>query len=117
MNEKKPIAIVDEETPIIETDWEHLHESLCDAINKAFERPPKAMCWDCGLDYKEFGSDITFSNSQWNDICPEASNGGGLLCGTCIARRVNDLPGSIAIRAVVEIVYPVISERIEDGKD
>ena len=61
-------------------------------------------CLDCNLEYDDnFGADITLSYSQWELIFPEDN---GLLCGTCLTRRVQKLPGIIAIRAVIEIAYP-----------
>ena len=62
------------------------------------EKTTIARCTDCGLDYAEHGADITLPNDQWELIAPE----GGVLCGTCIARRVARLDGTIAIRARIE---------------
>lgn len=59
----------------------------------------KVCCIDCGIDYGDFGVDITLPNAQWTVICPED----GLLCGTCIAKRALKIEGAIAIRAVIEI--------------
>lgn len=57
------------------------------------------VCMDCGLPYREHGSDITLPDDQWNMI---HDSEGGLLCGRCMAVRVSQLDGSIAIRAKIE---------------
>ena len=59
-------------------------------------------CEDCGLPYKEFGLDMTLPNDQWLMIHPDGY--GGLLCATCIARRADKIQGTIAVRAIIELV-------------
>lgn len=63
-----------------------------------------AKCEDCGLDYEEFGVDITFSHDEWGVI---SEGGNSLLCGTCIARRVAKIRGTVAIRARIDYVRQV----------
>lgn len=57
------------------------------------------LCMDCKLDYREFGVDVVLPWSQWCAIHPDVD---GILCGTCIARRVAKLQGAVVILAVVE---------------
>lgn len=63
----------------------------------------KSACGDCGLPYDEFGIDTTLSNNQWAIIHPEGR--GGLLCANCMVKRASHLPGIIAARMVLEVVY------------
>jgi len=58
-----------------------------------------AECKDCGELYNNMGVNITFSDEQWKLIFPEES---GLLCASCICKRVDKLKGSIAIRAEID---------------
>lgn len=67
--------------------------------NQRGKRDKMAKCEDCGLPYEEHGSDITFSDEQWELIFPEVY---GVLCGRCIAVRVHRLSGSVAIRAYID---------------
>lgn len=60
-----------------------------------------AACTDCGFSYSDFGLDITLSDDQWAMICPDSMD--ILLCASCIAKRAARLPGSIAIRATIEM--------------
>lgn len=46
-----------------------------------------AKCIDCGIEYRKFGLDYVFPDQQWKIICPE----NGILCGNCIAKRVEKL--------------------------
>ena len=61
-----------------------------------------ALCKDCGLDYEEHGVDITFPHSQWNLLIGN-DHGGGVLCGTCIAKRASNIAGCVAIRAKLDV--------------
>ena len=58
-----------------------------------------AHCRECGVPYEDLGLDITLPDWQWGMIHPEV---GGILCGNCIAKRAEMLPGAIAIRARIE---------------
>ncbi len=60
-----------------------------------------AACLDCGIDYSEFGVDLTLPDDQWKLIHPGVN---GLLCATCIARRAAKLRGIIALRCHLDIV-------------
>jgi hypothetical protein len=57
-----------------------------------------ANCMDCGLDYDWHGCDIHLPLSDWRRIVPD---GVGLLCGMCIARRVNRLRGVTGLTAYI----------------
>jgi hypothetical protein len=50
----------------------------------------KIGCYDCGLVYGEPGwVEAVIPDAIWNEIRPEnASEGGGILCITCICRRL-----------------------------
>ena len=61
---------------------------------------PPVLCRECGLPYEEHGLDITLPDEQWLMIHPQD---GGVLCGTCIAKRAERLPRAIAIRAYIEL--------------
>jgi hypothetical protein len=50
----------------------------------------KPQCDDCGLRYSSFGVDAVLSNKQWK-IVSGRSDGGGMLCANCIAKRAKSL--------------------------
>lgn len=56
------------------------------------ERDP-AACYDCGLAYGDTGwIEAIIPDRVWDRIRPEGSSpGGGILCVTCIARRLERL--------------------------
>ena len=54
---------------------------------KDSERPSSA-CYDCGLEYGEF-PDMVIPDSLWEKINPTYHQGAGLLCPTCIAKRLD----------------------------
>jgi len=61
---------------------------------KDHERP-KGCCYDCGIRYSGF-PDVNVSDELWEKINPTEHEGGGLLCPTCIAKRIREnLPGCI----------------------
>lgn len=62
--------------------------------------PRPALCLDCGLDYQDFLIDTILSDADWAAIHPDE---GGLLCASCIARRVAKLPHTIVLFA--RIIY------------
>lgn len=64
---------------------------------------PAATCVDCWLPYERFGTDFVFSHAEWKELFPPKD---GLLCGTCICRRVAQLPDSVAIDAKVRRIDP-----------
>lgn len=46
-------------------------------------------CYDCGLKYGGAGwIDAVIDNKYWEIINPSYHNGAGLLCITCIAKRL-----------------------------
>lgn len=61
--------------------------------------PESAECKDCGELYSDMGVDITFPEEQWKLIFPEES---GLLCASCIMKRVEKIKNSIAVRAIID---------------
>lgn len=66
-------------------------------------RPDAARCADCGLSYSEHGTDIVLPRAQWMIIAPHPPDG-GILCGLCIARRVEArIGGATVIHAVAEV--------------
>ena len=66
-------------------------------------------CADCGLPYEEHGIDIHLKDEHWDMVSPSGdTEGNGLLCGTCIARRVSTLPGAIVIKAHIDFYEPSI---------
>jgi len=65
----------------------------------------QAECRDCRLPYSLHGADITFSPDDWARITGKDDRG-ILLCGTCIACRVANLPGAVAIRARLDFGRP-----------
>lgn len=62
-----------------------------------------ADCMECGLPYAEHGLDVVLPDHQWRMIHPRND---GLLCGRCLAVRASNLPGAVAIRAVIEFAPP-----------
>jgi hypothetical protein len=71
---------------------------------------PVLSCEDCRLPYAEFGLDLTIPDDQWAQIMP-GRGGGGILCASCIVRRLADLPRAVAVRAYVEIYTPPLHPR------
>lgn len=51
---------------------------------------PHGCCYDCGLSYTEF-PDMMIPDELWERINPTEHEGAGILCPTCIARRLNYL--------------------------
>ena len=62
----------------------------------------KSTCDDCGLEYGEFGLDLTLPNLQWKEL---TKDGATLLCANCICKRANKLSGTLAVRAVIEVMW------------
>lgn len=58
-------------------------------------------CEDCDLLYEDFGIDTTIPNLQWEAIRPN-SEGGGILCASCMVKRASKLEGILAARMVFE---------------
>lgn len=54
-------------------------------------RRMRACCYDCGRKYgDEFGfPDLVIPNDDWDKISPSGDSG-GLLCPSCICRRLED---------------------------
>lgn len=53
---------------------------------KDHERP-QGCCYDCGMKYTEF-PDMMVPDDLWEKINPTYCRGAGLLCPTCIAKRL-----------------------------
>lgn len=56
---------------------------------KDHERPTGA-CYDCAVNYSEF-PDVSVSDEIWELINPTEHEGAGLLCPTCIAKRIRTI--------------------------
>lgn len=61
------------------------------------------VCEDCGAPYETMGLDIVLPDDQWEMICP-GRDGGGILCGSCIAKRAAILPCATVIHAYIDLV-------------
>ncbi len=48
---------------------------------------PKGVCYDCNLSYHSF-PDMVISDELWEKINPTYHKGAGLLCPTCISKRL-----------------------------
>ena len=62
----------------------------------------EVACYDCGAPYESLGLDVVLPLEQWFLISP-TGNDGGILCGSCIAKRASDIPGATAIFATVVV--------------
>ncbi len=64
-------------------------------------------CYDCGLEYSDDGwIEAIIPDKIWNKIKPDGCEDGcGLLCITCIARRLNKLGMKKAIGIKIEERY------------
>lgn len=51
---------------------------------------PQGSCYDCGLEYSNF-PDMMIPDDLWERINPTEHEGAGILCPTCIARRLDHL--------------------------
>jgi len=61
----------------------------------------RLSCEDCNAIYgEEILLDVTLPDDQWLMIHPEGK--GGILCGGCMIKRANKLPGIIAVRMVLD---------------
>jgi hypothetical protein len=70
--------------------------NLNEMEEKMAEKPTdKLYCADCGELYGE-NLDVTLPDDQWLMIHPDGES--GILCGGCMVKRANKLPGIIAIR-------------------
>jgi hypothetical protein len=77
-----------------------------------------AKCLDCGLDYDQFGMDTQVPRAQWLTIHPDE---GGLLCATCIVRRIAQrLPGATLVHLITEVsggsakLHAIVNAQAED---
>lgn len=61
--------------------------------------PAKAKCYYCRRPYEKFGVDFVFTAEQWKLVHPEID---GVVCGSCIAKRVATLEGVVRIKSVLE---------------
>lgn len=52
------------------------------------EERPQGCCYDCRLEYEKF-PDMIIPAGLWERINPTEHEGAGLLCPTCIARRLD----------------------------
>jgi hypothetical protein len=51
---------------------------------------PEGCCCDCGMKYSEF-PDMVIPDELWERINPTRHKGAGLLCPTCISKRLDHL--------------------------
>lgn len=51
---------------------------------------PYGRCYDCKMSYSDF-PDMIIPDDLWELINPTHHKGAGLLCPTCIAKRLNYL--------------------------
>ena len=56
---------------------------------KEYERP-KGACYDCLIPCDTF-PDMLISSEMWEKINPTYHIGAGILCPTCIAKRLNEV--------------------------
>lgn len=67
------------------------------------EHPTESLsvpkCIDCGRPYFTCGMDLVLTDEQWRLIHPKRV---GILCGTCICRRADKLPGFVRLKATLE---------------
>jgi len=68
----------------------------------------EAKCDGCGLDYKEFGLDAHLPNLQWSEL---TTDGATLLCANCICKRAAQMPDALAVRMVIEVMWPTSKEK------
>ena len=50
---------------------------------------PKGRCYDCLIPYSSF-PDLVIPNIVWEKINPTHHKGAGILCPTCISKRLRD---------------------------
>ena len=49
---------------------------------------PEGVCYDCKIPYNSF-PDMVIKNELWEQINPTNHKGAGLLCPSCIGKRLN----------------------------
>lgn len=59
----------------------------------------KSECIDCGLNYEEFPIDLLLPDNQWKKIHKGVN---GVICPSCIIKRIAKFPEAIIIKANVE---------------
>ena len=76
-------------TPV---DYKHWKALLCKAKPPGTDRTLQGCCIDCGRKYgDEYGfPDLVIPDEDWKAISPNHDEG-GLLCPSCICRRLYDL--------------------------
>jgi hypothetical protein len=61
---------------------------------------PEVCCEDCGRPYSSLDwVDCTLTDDQWKMIYPSE---GGILCGACMIKRIEALPGVCAVRMRID---------------
>lgn len=79
-------------------EWQPIETSIDDI------KSLKAACMDCSLPYAQFPLDVMLPRAQWLRIHPSEH---GLLCASCIVKRVRRcIPRATVIHAVVEVAPP-----------
>lgn len=61
------------------------------------------VCGECGVPYETLGLDIVLPDDQWLMIFPDYEEAGGILCGSCIAKRAAMLPHATVIHAYIDL--------------
>lgn len=57
------------------------------------ERDPAmyGACYDCGLPYDQFPTELVIDHEVWELINPTHHKGAGLLCHSCMIERLRDI--------------------------
>ncbi len=64
---------------------------------------PQSVCYDCGMKYQDF-PDMIINDKLWEKINPTYHKGAGLLCPTCMGRRLCTI-GETEVK--VRFYYPI----------
>lgn len=73
------------------------------------ERPKSAQCYDCGLPYDSpEWIEAVISNHTWEMINPTYHQGAGLLCITCMARRLHEIGmGNVPVKLTAGVFVAI----------
>lgn len=62
-------------------------------------------CYDCDMPYEKFPLDVIMPDELWEQINPSLHKGGGILCATCIWKRLALQTNQCAMYVVSEKDY------------
>ncbi len=79
---------IDAQAATIKAQAEEIERRIC--WKRADEERPACECYDCGMPYHDF-PDMVIPDDLWEKINPTHHEGAGLLCPTCIAKRLDML--------------------------